>query len=250
MSLLSFSTTVVLKKKDATITMKIYAAVNGLTATASLLLQAGAVRGLLKGHLKDPYSSSCNGIHQEACLSSKDDVTGDFCVWCVAGAVPSECVNPEQAAMLPQGVFDCSRPGKSANDGGANKSGEPKKEERTFVFSPSSTSTSSESEPTEYHLTVTHHQVDENDDVFCDASSKSLSGYMDIKGSEYDKDGEDKHLFFWMFEKRGASSGLSGEKKEDDKSNVHDETTPFMVRGERIRENCKEIYELRFLFLT
>jgi hypothetical protein len=161
-----------------------------------------------QGHLQDPYSSSCNNVHQEACLQSKDDVTGEFCVWCSAGAVPSECVNPEQAKMLPQGVFDCSTPGAS------------KKEERTFLFDSSSGSSSNEPQPTEYHLTVTHHDnKNENEDggVFCDASSKSLSGYMDIKGSEFDKDGENKHLFFWMFEKRGKS----------------DENTPFMVRLRR-----------------
>ena len=40
----------------------------------------------------------------------------------------------------------------------------------------------------------------------CDASSNSLSGYMDISGSEYDKSNENKHLFYWFFEKRGTDS--------------------------------------------
>jgi len=41
---------------------------------------------------------------------------------------------------------------------------------------------------------------------FCDASSPvSLSGYMDVTGSKYDSRGEDKHLFYWMHEKRGKT---------------------------------------------
>lgn len=198
--------------------------VNGLMmATALLLLlssslvQGGESVVQKKGHphLKDPYSSSCNNVHQDnaGCLQSKDDVTGEFCVWCVAGAVPSECVNPEQAKMLPQGVFDCETPGEHKHIN-INQ-----KEERTFLFDSSFSSSGNnkheQQAATEYHLTVTHHEENDEDNVFCDASSKSLSGYMDIKGSNYDKDGENKHLFFWMFEKRGES----------------DETTPFMVRA-------------------
>jgi len=41
---------------------------------------------------------------------------------------------------------------------------------------------------------------------FCDASSPvSLSGYMDVKGSKYDKFGANKHLFYWMHEKRAKT---------------------------------------------
>jgi hypothetical protein len=46
----------------------------------------------------------------------------------------------------------------------------------------------------------------------CDPSSESISGYMDIKGSKYDENGEDKHLFFWMFEKRNADVEESAEE--------------------------------------
>jgi hypothetical protein len=41
----------------------------------------------------------------------------------------------------------------------------------------------------------------DDDEVFCDISSKGRSGYMDIKGSEYDANGENASL--WMYEKRG-----------------------------------------------
>jgi len=55
---------------------------------------------------------------------------------------------------------------------------------------------------------------DEVDASLCDPDSKSLSGYVDITGSKYDKDGEDKHLFYWFFEKR--DSGVEDGKLEDD----------------------------------
>jgi len=50
------------------------------------------------------------------------------------------------------------------------------------------------------------HKVHEagSDNALCDGSSKSISGYMNVKGSKYDEDGENKHLFFWMFEKRST----------------------------------------------
>ena len=38
---------------------------------------------------------------------------------------------------------------------------------------------------------------------------------MDVKGSRYDANGENKHLFFWMFEKRGETQA--------------DDDTPFVV---------------------
>jgi len=39
--------------------------------------------------------------------------------------------------------------------------------------------------------------------TFCDNTAPlSHSGYMDITGSEYDDNGDDKHLFFWFTEKR------------------------------------------------
>lgn len=40
------------------------------------------------------------------------------------------------------------------------------------------------------------------DDDFCD--SRSSSGYVSIDESTFDQDGENKHLFYWMFEKRNS----------------------------------------------
>jgi carboxypeptidase C (cathepsin A) len=123
--------------------------------------------------------STCNSAaNQKSCFQLKDDETGSPCQWCVAGAIPSECLSANQAEQVPAAVFECSAPG--------------------FDFV----------EGKRHSL-----QVKEGDDDFCDSSSTGRSGYMDIKGSDYDANGENKHLFFWMYEKRGEVA--------DD--------TPFMV---------------------
>lgn len=129
---------------------------------------------------EEPYlrsSKSAGGCYdikdKTDCVAATDDDSGEACVWCECQAVPPVCVTKAQADSLPAGVFQCS------------------------------------SMPGEFHFTPekVHHlkeNVMDNSDL-CDASSKSISGYMDIKGSKYDENGEDKHLFFWMFEKRNAS---------------------------------------------
>lgn len=130
----------------------------------------------------DEPMSACNKqTNQASCFQTVDEASGLPCSWCVAGAIPSECVTQEQAAQLPEAVFECSTPGLT-----------------TFHFDTSDS--------------VSHTFFSKTNDL-CDAASKSLSGYMDIKGSDYDKNGQNKHLFYWMFEKRGDV----------------DDTTPFIV---------------------
>jgi len=122
--------------------------------------------------------SPCNlATNERQCESTKDD-SGDSCVWCACQAVPSVCVTPSQAQDLPPGVFECSTPG-------------------LFEF---------------VDDRVHHLKEHEDDSDICDASSKSISGYMDIKGSKYDENGENKHLFFWMFEKRNQDENVSQEE--------------------------------------
>jgi hypothetical protein len=115
---------------------------------------------------------------KDQCLSSTDG--SDSCVWCECQAVPSVCVSKDQADSLPPGVFQCSSP------------------------------------VGEFHFVEDRvHHLKENPmgkSEICDPSSESISGYMDIKGSKYDENGEDKHLFFWMFEKRNADVEESAEE--------------------------------------
>lgn len=112
--------------------------------------------------------SACNTVtDQTSCYQTVDDESGLPCAWCVAGAIPSECVTQEQAKQLPESVFECSIPGETVYSFVADRS-------HTF------------------------YAKEKDADDLCDASSKSLSGYMDIKGSDYDKNGQNKHLFYWM----------------------------------------------------
>ncbi|KAG7370847.1 peptidase S10 serine carboxypeptidase family protein [Nitzschia inconspicua] len=121
--------------------------------------------------------SACNDIKDEKhCFATKDEGTGKSCVWCDCQAVPSVCVTPDQAEGLPPGVFDCKSPDKTFFDFHLEDG-------RTHQLKETITEAGAEN--------------------ICDASSKSISGYMDVKGSKYDESG-DKHLFFWMFEKRNS----------------------------------------------
>ncbi|GAX23091.1 cathepsin A [Fistulifera solaris] len=144
----------------------------------SLLTASAATASSLRSSFPE---SSCNqATDSTSCVKTIDETTGERCEWCEAGAIPSECMSHEQAKQLPAGVFDCQTPAARAKS--------------QFVFKNK----------------VHSLHVNEGHDDICDASSKSIAGYMDIKGSEYDANGEDKHLFFWMFEKRESASKDNG----------------------------------------
>lgn len=156
-------------------TMKVSA-----SALTALLLAPLAVAKDATNLRSSPIEdSSCNRApDKKTCFRTVDATTQEPCSWCEAGAIPSECMSQDQANELPPGVFDCSSPG-------------------TFLFNDKK------------HVL---HTKDGANDI-CDGGVKSIAGYMDISGSDYDKKGQNKHLFFWMFEKRG-------EVKDD---------TPFIV---------------------
>lgn len=175
--------------------MKFTFATKSLLLASSLITTTAAVNtGLLRATATtQDEESSCNKAPDQAtCAQAVDDATGLPCEWCLAGAIPSECMSQEQAKILPPGVFDCSLPSSASASSSAQR-------KTHFDF-----------EQATLRLSVKEATAD---DGFCDPASKSISGYMDISGSNYDKDGEDKHLFFWMFEKRGS----------------FDENTPFIV---------------------
>mmetsp|Transcript_25291 Transcript_25291/g.53297 ORF Transcript_25291/g.53297 Transcript_25291/m.53297 type:complete len:578 (+) Transcript_25291:125-1858(+) len=161
--------------------------------------------------------SSCYPIKsKDECKSTIDADSSTPCVWCECAAVPPVCVSSEESKGLPPGVFDCgdaSSPDENGNENNNNnnnsvydfglESGTVLQLRKTVIESGSETASD-----------------------FCDASSKSISGYMDLKGSKYDESG-DKHLFFWMYEKRGSDA--VNDKDNDKDTPVHDEDTPFVV---------------------
>jgi len=147
-----------------------------LAAVLSLLSSSPILASSLRASSVE--QSTCNDLsNRDACFAGTDQDSGLPCSWCEAGAVPSECVSQEQAEMLPEGVFDCSTPSRITTD---------------YHFQEKRT----------HRLKIKENEAGD-EDAICDPDSKSISGYMDIKGSKYDEDGENKHLFFWMFEKRG-----------------------------------------------
>jgi len=129
------------------------------------------------------------------CNGSVDDDAVP-CVWCKCSAIPSECLSVEQSQNVPAGVFDCASP--------PAKASETDKDEPVVVPNGSSSITSDGSGYNP-HLLNYSLRDDTVDGSLCDPNSKSLSGYVDITGSEYDANGEDKHLFYWFFEKRSTS---------------------------------------------
>ena len=165
--------------------------------------------------------SSCNDIHDEkTCYETADDSGGgdsssSHCVWCECQAVPSVCVTKEQSESLPPGVFDCKSPDVETSpdvDDDDEEEGD-----GIFRFVDGHT----------HHLTET---IDVGGpESICDPSSKSISGYMDIKGSKYDESG-DKHLFFWMFEKRGTTTTSAADETTEHRQQQQDEEEiPFVV---------------------
>jgi len=130
--------------------------------------------------------STCISKKLKSSCEGQIDADGNNCVWCDCQAVPSECLSVQQSQGLPAGVFNCGTvPLRVEADDG-----------ETEVLMDYN-----DADEFKRGYTLSTEEVDGS---LCDPGSKSLSGYLDIKGSKYDKDGEDKHLFFWFFEKRAS----------------------------------------------
>lgn len=138
--------------------------------------------------------SNCHDVHDpNSCLKLIDSESNESCVWCKCSAVPSVCVTADESKSLPAGVFDCD-----SNDDDDDDEGE-----LIYDFGLK--------DGRIIQLRENPMERGSDESQFCDSSSKSISGYMDVKGSKYDESG-DKHLFYWMFEKR---PGQEEEKKKD-----------------------------------
>lgn len=154
--------------------------------------------------------SSCMQFQMEdECNGSVDD-DGVQCVWCKCSAIPSECLNVNQSQKVPAGVFDCASPTEIVKD-------IPQGKKITHMISSSDvTSDSSVYDGSMFQYSLRDDAVDGS---LCDPSSKSLSGYIDVTGSKYDTNGENKHLFYWFFEKRTISQLADN---QEDKQQIQD----------------------------
>ena len=149
--------------------------------------------------------SSCgDASSKETCMAAKDDASGDPCVWCTSQAVKSACFSQEQSESLPASVFHCETPGSTTEQ----KDSAPT---TAYTFL---TNRHGSAQNMTHTLSHKVHEAGSAASEICDPSSKSISGYMDIKGSKFDENGENKHLFYWMFEKRGTQDLTAEEQAE------------------------------------
>lgn len=130
------------------------------------------------------------------------------------------CVTQDQAAMLPSAIWNCELSLPNTND--AASTIEEQVDEaisrhdhhrvKEFSFP--------------HHSLNKYHKLRSSkvDPGFCDPESPlSLSGYMDVTGSQYDTK-HDKHYFFWFFEAREAHNPY--EKEVEQQSNSE---TPLII---------------------
>jgi carboxypeptidase C (cathepsin A) len=167
------------------------------------LVTSAAASSLRSGSVGGDCSTAAT---KDACQASTDDQSHEPCVWCEARAVKSACFTKEQSEQLPSAVFHCDAEEDSPTPFASDE-----------ALGLTRTSFNFLQHDTTHHLLHKVHQPGNN--AICDGSSKSISGYMDIKGSKYDED-NDKHLFFWMFEKRPSK------ENEEEES---DAEIPFVV---------------------
>lgn len=148
--------------------------------------QQQGVRGVKESSNENKVqSSSCIQFKDQGTCNSSVDDDNIQCVWCRCSAIPDECLNVEESKRVPASIFDCDS-----------------------VKGVTSDSSSYDGKYLSYVL-----RGGAVDDDLCDPGSKSISGYVDISGSQYDENGENKHLFYWFFEKR--SSAISSKEEED-----------------------------------
>ena len=141
----------------------------------------------------------------QKCLANKDrdGCNGqDICTWCESKAVASACYPTQRTAQLAQSVFKCDSVSLEREAPSVDEA-EPEKKPRvqtSFNLKEGIT------------LTMSSDVVDKD---FCDGSSTGMAGYMSVQGSQFDTD-NDKHLFFWMKEKRSVSQIPKSEENDVD----------------------------------
>ena len=194
-----------------------------LSSSQQHQMDLNPVEQSLLAALQTVGESSCMQIDgEDKCNGSMDD-GGVPCVWCKCSAIPSECLSVEQSKNVPAGVFDCASPPEK-NDNGDEPRIEAKDSLDVSNSATSITSDGSGYNPHRFNYSLRDDIVDGS---LCDPNSKSLSGYVDITGSKYDDEGENKHLFYWFFEKRTTSQ--LDDKGEEKAEEVQDATVPIVL---------------------
>lgn len=145
--------------------------------------------------------STCVDYKSPGECSGSVDSDGVQCVWCKCAAIPSECLSVEQSKNVPPGVFQCDSEVDLEEEKEVGIPVVVEEEKNDIVGDRVTLTADIHPSPLTYLL-----EGSEVDGSVCDPDSKSISGYIDISGSKYDASGENKHLFYWFFEKRSSSS--------------------------------------------
>ena len=169
--------------------MKLTATTALLAAVVALSASSGDVAASSGLHLRHnsndnneatAAAASCLGAKSKEDCWATTDGDGATCVWCVAGAIPSECVSAEQADSLPPAVFTCESPNSyrsiKPNPNSKSNSGEGLIAAYTFDMEVVDVNDSSDSEtvtsdsdastettPTIISLTTNHHDVGDDE---------------------------------------------------------------------------------------
>lgn len=177
--------------------MKLSIALTYLSVSTVFRQASGRIRGISvpKEVSSEIGDTSCLSIKDEDQCNGAHDEAGLACVWCKCSAVPSECLSVDQAAKVPKGVFDCANVTTTVEHA--------KEEEEISAIMEQQPVTDKKYDGSMMQYVLRDDQVDGS---LCDPDSKSLAGYVDITGSQYDANGEDKHLFYWFFEKRNKDA--------------------------------------------
>lgn len=168
---------------------------------------------------KTEIDMKCMSVRtEESCLSTSD-ATGSPCEWCSTTdpkmMMLDMCMSLADAAILPQQLYSC----------GSAEASVPSFEEKIMVREEKEILEDEQMPSKEFsYVEGIKHTLRSGvvDPKFCDPKSpKSISGYMDISNEK----GEEKHLYFWMFEKRTKKSLRS----PDVNPHASDDNTPIIL---------------------
>lgn len=153
--------------------------VSSLCSSSSMMMASAATQGDDDHtHLRttaistsSDVESNCHSIHDKNLCQTENDIESNkSCVWCECSAVPPVCVSDTESKGLPAGVFTCESPDAAAQDNDNDD------DELIYDFGLN--------DGRIIQLRENIMEKDSKEGEFCDSSSKSISGYMDVKGSK------------------------------------------------------------------
>jgi hypothetical protein len=154
-----------------------FALLGVVSSSSSMMMMASAAKGIddhtnLRTTATSSDESNCHSIHDKnLCKAESDNESNESCIWCECSAVPPVCVSEDESKSLPAGVFTCESPDSSSSSDAAQDN-----DELIYDFG------LNDGRIIQLRENIMEKGSEEGE--FCDSSSKSISGYMDVKGSK------------------------------------------------------------------